>query len=659
MLLLCSAAQESPAQSGIVMERDSFGYLDAIRAAKINLDSGVTILRHLIERGRSTENNQLIFLGYFGLGAVYSNKGDYTQSRNNYYMALSYGIKGQFPHSNICRVLNNVGNMYLMQGNYKEAAFYCFRAAKLAEPHANNDTRVADQLVRIYNNIATSLLYMKEYDRVLYYLDRAEAIAKRIQHYILLPSIYNNKGLMYKHTGDPKNSWDYYKKALALAQKYRHYQEEHVALRGMADQQISRKHYEQAIPYLEEAAGIRGVLHPSYTARTLNMLGHVYFLQGDYKRAGASLHAALAKANEAQSLDCMLETHRQLAWLYAKTGDHTQAFENMNIAYTLNDSLLNKTKVETVSQIEVKYRTAQKDKEIVQNQLFINNQKRKLYQQNTWIWISSLGLLLLTSTSLFLFVLYRNNRHKQSIQEQQIRGMKQAQQIIHLKSVMEGEEKERTRIARELHDGIGGLLAAVKMNFSSLEEHCTPVLPASEKKEILKKFANITDIIDETGGEIRKTAHNLMPDILEKHGLTEALQLYCEKINGNNSLYLRLDIRGNPDHIPEAVRLPVYRIIQELILNILKHAHATNAMVRLTTINTDLLEILIRDNGRGFDPLASRSGIGLRNIQSRVQMLHGDLSVDSSIETGTTVQISINFRNFKDTLSYEHPDSHR
>jgi len=638
--------------------RPAYTYPEVLDIARNNIDSGISALWNIIRDGSQSGNINLLFQGYFGLGAAYSTKGEYDKARGYFHRALIYSVKTLDPTTNTCRVLNNIGNACLWQGNYREAAAYCFKAAMLAERGADRDTMLADQLIRIYNNIATSLLYMHEYRKALYYVRKAETLALRLRHYIRLPSILNNKAMICYSTNAPEQAWAYYNKALTLAKAHHHFQEEYVALYGLATYMTDHHQSRQAISYLEAATRIRGALNPSYKARTFSALGNIYLMQQDYARAEYYLLLALEKGQLARALDCILQAHRQLAVLGAQTRNYARAFEHMQAAYLLNDSLLNSEKTEAVSRLEVKYRTVQKDKELAQKQLFINDQKRKLYQQNTWIWISSLGILLLTSTSLFLFVLYRNNRHKQSLQEERIRGMEQEQEIQHLKAIMEGEEQERARIARELHDGIGGMLAAIKMNFSSLQQQCAPVLAGTGNGGNLERFAKIFDMLNETGSEIRETAHNLMPDILARHGLTEALQLYCDKINAGNRLYLKLRLQGQPGQLPEPLRLPVYRIVQELVQNILKHAEATNALIRLMQ-DADRLRILIRDNGKGFDAAAPVvSGMGLENIRSRVQTLRGEMTVESTPETGTTVQITIDLRNFKDPPSHEHSDSH-
>src|SRR5690606_7365869 len=140
-----------------------------------------------------------------------------------------------------------------------------------------------------------------------------------------------------------------------------------------------------------------------------------------------------------------------------------------------------------------------------------------LGRKNTWIWITSLSILLLGIT---IILLYRNNRHKQYLQEEKIRVLMQEQEIKLLKAMMTGEEKERTRLGRGWHDGVGGLLSAIKINLSTMRIH-NQTLAETEH------FRNVLELVDEATGELRKTAHNLMPEVLLKGGITEAVNNFC------------------------------------------------------------------------------------------------------------------------------------
>jgi signal transduction histidine kinase len=202
--------------------------------------------------------------------------------------------------------------------------------------------------------------------------------------------------------------------------------------------------------------------------------------------------------------------------------------------------------------------------------------------------------------------------------------------------MMEGEEKERTRISRELHDGIGGMLTGVKMNIKSVQKQ-------HDRSTIQEELKNVMYMLHAMGTEIHKTAHNLMPDILLKHSFQEALHLYCEQLETGDGLKINLQFHGALGQLDKRIELPLYRIVQELIQNIIKHAAASQAAIQIKN-NGDFLYISVEDNGVGFDHSKPNSGLGLRNIEARIHALSGFFSIESTLGMGTIVYIEIDLK---------------
>lgn len=293
----------------------------------------------------------------------------------------------------------------------------------------------------------------------------------------------------------------------------------------------------------------------------------------------------------------------------------------------------------SLAEWDLKCRTAEKDNKILQSQLQINQQKDKLRNKNSWIAGISAGTLLLAALLVILFAFYRISRHKHSLQSKQMSLLRQQQEIEQLKAMMEGEEKERARIARELHDGIGGMLAALKMNISNIHE--------KQKNDADKAQLNkALNMLSDTSSEVRKTAHNLLPDILTRHRLEEALLIYCENINISNALQVQFQFHAQTDDLDKSIELILYRITQELLQNILKHAHATMAWLMIKQLNNKL-SIIVEDNGIGFNPEDKTNTFGLLNLQHRISALQGSIDIQSSAERGTTVHVEFDLEQLK------------
>jgi signal transduction histidine kinase len=199
---------------------------------------------------------------------------------------------------------------------------------------------------------------------------------------------------------------------------------------------------------------------------------------------------------------------------------------------------------------------------------------------------------------------------------------------------MQGEERERSRIAKDLHDGVAGMLAAVKMHFSSISLSLGGVLQTEGYQQGIR-------LLDEASQEVRKTSHNLMPEVLLRHGLDEALRRYCGSINNSSKLVMQYDSFGESGRFVDSFELSVYRIVQELLNNIVKHSGASESIVQLS-FQPGFLSITIEDNGIGLSKGSLvKDGMGLHSLRSRIQAINGKIELDS--DTGSGVNAYLEF----------------
>ena len=206
-------------------------------------------------------------------------------------------------------------------------------------------------------------------------------------------------------------------------------------------------------------------------------------------------------------------------------------------------------------------------------------------------------------------------------------SMQQEKEIQLLQAVMQGEEKERSRIAKDLHDGVAGMLAAVKMHFKSIAMHVGGVLKTEGYQQGIQ-------LLDEASQEVRKTSHNLMPEVLLQHGLDEAVRRYCNNVTNSSKLMVQYYPIGEIGRFIDSFELSVYRIVQELLNNIVKHSKASEAIVQITH-QSGLLSITIEDNGIGLPKEGQqKDGIGLKSLQSRVKAMNGKIEFDSTSGQG-------------------------
>lgn len=531
----------------------------------------------------------------------------------------------------------SLGYINLVKGLNAEAMDYYYKAVQGAEKNAHPTT-----LAALYVNISSNWPDYWPMETALMYLDKAETISRPYNFKEMTANININRGYLWMRK-DARKAITYYKVALSIAREHGLTNTEYLALTNIGGALSSLDKNAEGLQYLKAAQTLKGTISLNYQLLSLNIIGNIYKRLKDYKQAETYLLKALKLAEDNKVNAYLVDNQGLLAELYASQGNFEKAYDYQRSYSTLKDSLQNERMQLNLNQLEVKYRTAQKDKENALNQLKIKEQEAYLRKKNIWIGGISAGALFL---SILLLTIYRANRHKRNAQDKQIQFLQQEQEALlqqqevlkrekeidQLKALIRGEEKERNRLSRELHDGIGGMLSAINMNLNAIQKRHTHVPE-------MKDLNAISQMLDNTSTSLRNAAHNLMPDVLLRHSLKEALLLYCEQISAHSTLQIDIQCYGNLDLPDKSKLLAIYRIIQELIQNIIKHAQATNAAIQVME-HENKLSITVEDNGIGFNRDVNSSGYGLRNLDYRIKALQGDISVTSRENIGTTVCIS-------------------
>lgn len=362
-------------------------------------------------------------------------------------------------------------------------------------------------------------------------------------------------------------------------------------------------------------------------AEPLMQIGYIYLQQKNYGQAEKYVKMGLEIA-EADSIQVfMKEGYGTLSDIYAATGNYPQAYDLLQKYNELKDTLQNEDRKKFVLDLEKKYETEKKETQVRLQKLEIARRKSINH-----------GLLTLTvSIIVILILVYRNFRHRNRLQKEKILKLETEKQLSAAEAVLKGEEQERTRLAKDLHDGLGGLLSGIKYSFTSMKDN---LIMTPENAQV---FERSLDMLDTSIQEMRRVAHNLMPESILRFGLHTALSDFCSSVNETGILKVNYLSFGLEDaRLNYTTSVSVYRIIQELVNNILKHAQAKNALVQIT-VSDGLLLIDVEDDGKGFDAelLSSQKGIGWSNIQSRIDYLNGKLDLKSNPGEGTIVHIEI------------------
>jgi signal transduction histidine kinase len=276
---------------------------------------------------------------------------------------------------------------------------------------------------------------------------------------------------------------------------------------------------------------------------------------------------------------------------------------------------------------EARFNASQREQKIVLQQAQIS--------QRNW----QIGLLVISLIAASLiFILWVNNLNKKrQLHQRLIEQLEQEKQLLSTKALLRGQEEERSRMARDLHDGLGGMLSGIKLTLGAMKGNM--VLTA----ENARLFSGALQKLDQTISEMRRVAHSMMPEALLRLGLGQALSDYCDGLSENSeALTINYQQFGMEERLPNDTEIVVYRIVQELLTNVLKHSEASEVLIQLMRQDNMLL-LTVEDNGRGFDAanILQYKGSGLNNIQSRVSYLHGTMDIKSEPGKGSSFHIEI------------------
>ncbi len=591
-----------------------------------NIDNAKSILFQCIYHSHKLKYHNGLASAYNHLGVIYGIDRNVDTALLSFYKALFYTTLEPGLLILKANIYNNIGSLYFNISQFDSACFYLYRAVNLVE-QKKLPQKLYDKDDRIYYDLASYWLKFGEYNKAQHFLNKSKEIASLRKDSARLHqlSILTATAYYFKHSYD--TALLLFKKALEYPQVDT--SEKLGLIASLGATYLNKLEPEKALPYCDSAyqmakrQGKEDIILRAYLR-----LGQTYFMLGRYNGLEGLFTEVIRLATKLKMSDELELSYQYLAAINDKKG-------NYKAASILRDSLValwrekygaEKTKI--IGQVDAQYRVAEKEKQLLQKQLQLNQQRNQLKEKNLWIGgITASSLLLLT----LLGSMYRGNKRRRRMHEQQLQVLQHQQQIAQLQAVMHGEEQERTRLARELHDGVGGMLAAIKMNLST--DH-------NGEGSQQARLDSVMLMVEKTAKEVWKTAHNLMPDILNQYSFPEALAMYRDTINSGKDLQIDLQFHTEWQQLNASFELSLYRVLQELIQNIVKHAHATHVMIQFR--KDELLHITVDDDGVGFDINNIKPGLGLKNIHSRVAAFNGIVSIESIPGKGTICYIEVN-----------------
>lgn len=486
----------------------------------------------------------------------------------------------------------NLATIYAFLNDNNKALYYSKEAIKGAEKL--NDK---SKLVIAINQEMSVHIALKNFDSVLTPLRRNIALAHSLQHYYAEGKAHH---LLGKYFSEGKQMFDSSienkKRALTLMQKI-------------------RNQYE--ITSLTED------------------IGFDYLQKGAYNDAKYYLTQSISLAKQFGLDQIKQYGLENMVLVEEKLGNIPAAYQYLKEYTTLKDSLEIRSNKNYLFELEAKYQNANKELQIAQLESEKKIHELALKQNKIWNYI-----LIAASITLFIIgsLTYRNHKHKQTLQQQRIIELETQQQLAATEAILKGEEQERTRLAKDLHDGLGGMLSGIKYTMSHMKQN---LIMTPENQQA---FERSLDMLDSSINEMRRVAHNMMPEVLLKFGLDAALHDLCQQTNETGAIELKYQSIGIKNKtFEQTTAIHIYRIVQELINNILKHANAQQAIVQISN-DENTIHITVEDNGKGMPENKQQfsKGIGWNNIYSRVDYLKGKVDIQSAPGKGTSVHIELN-----------------
>lgn len=555
------------------------------------------------------------------IGNIYFHQSDYAKALENYYLSLELR-KNIDDTKGIADCYINIGSVYNNIAEYEKALDSYLKSLKLFES-LNNKEGIAGA----YTNIGCFYLDRKEYNKSLENHIASSKLFEQINNKQGISLAYSNIGLTYFLLKEYDKALENNLKSLKVAQEINNQRGFAECYNNIGNIYGAKKEYINALSSYTSAFKIFSQIGDIKNKAWLCFsIAGIYQEQNNEIEAEHWLFDGLTLAKKVGNPEMLQGFYKSLFELYEKKVDQSQAYKFHKLYSAYKDTIFNNSNNRLIAEMQAKYETDRKEKELKIKSQELREQEILLSKNRTLLTLISVGALLIIVLGWFIFYRYRINIQLKNKSETLKQQKQNAQAII------EAQEQERKRIAQDLHDGMGGSLAAIKVELMHIQSSRSD-LPVLDK---------VISGLGDACNDVRTISHNLTPLSFMNRTYIESVRDLIERFSIPGKMNITFDYfpAEGLNSLPGNIKINSYRIIQELLNNISKHANATRVELGIS-IHKDELCIIVEDNGKGFDPGTDTKGIGLINIKSRLDIDNGKLTIDSKINRGTTFNISI------------------
>lgn len=579
------------------------------------IDNALTHLRQAYAQPASVERDSVVMHNGNYLAEAYSG-GNEELARQYIDTIKDVALRSEWPKA-MGLYYRALGKLYDRRGNFREALEYYTQAIDAFKAAGDRSAYL------VYTTILKAFVLNNNglTDDCRLLLEEIQPLAEALENKNYLAWILDNYG---DHSFYPAYGRIDYRQALE------HYKEVEAILPGvtnmmiiadnahglagcylrLGEEQLAATYQEKALAIAKEH-GLHSVIFAVY-----GYMADVYEGKGEFDKAIENRLLSLDYARQTDWIEMEARAQSNIAYTYKAAGEFEKALHHFEILHTIEDSLSRYDVQARYGELEAKYQAGQKDLEI-----------EALKLRNLRLMRNVLILVLLGGLLFLAYYLWVNRKlRQQNVDLQRKNAEIQA-------ALIQGQNQERRRMSLELHDNINAKIAATKWMLETLQSEDRP---ENEQNLITTLINSVTEIYE----DVRFISHNLVPKDVATRSLDEIFEQLVDNLNHNQRIHFTLATTGTPPGLDEVVKMHAYSVVMELVNNVMRHSGSENATISLTCDNQSLV-ISVHDDGRGFDPDAAHSGMGLKNVRGRAQSLHGSMHAQPAEDRGTVITVTL------------------
>lgn len=580
-----------------IAEANAYNNIGNIHYRQSLFDSAMQHYKEAETRYTKIKLNKSLARSQINIGLIHFELGNYSNALDHYFKALKVYQSDSSYLIGKGALLNNIGNVYFHLFNYDKAYSYYNKSIEI-NLRTNDQRRLCSNLLMASRTTRETKKYKNSHQLI----DSAIIVSEKLADHVLIFECLLSKASIFIAEGEPDNASETLSKCEKLMLEV-------------------KNNVLQSEFHLIEAA--------------------VLMLKEQYLKANYSLVVALKKARTAKSANLMALIQRKLFSVNMRLQNYETAGQNVSAYLKYSDSLINENVLQVINS-QQKYEDEKINKELVSYKY--RNDKLANDAERNEIWLIVVLILMIALIAFSVLWYFYNlsekrsmaliNKVNEEIHHEKIQNLSKNHELEYIKAKFEGEEKERSRIAKELHDGIGGTIGVIRLMLTDIGG-----------KNVANEINSVMSMLDNAYEEVRSISRDLSPLAIRKKSFLKLIKNFIFNLGAKAEIKVNL-IAYPPEKINELeedLKIDIYRISQELMTNVVKHSKADEITFQFI-VHEDYINLLFEDNGSGFSPSEDETGIGLLNIESRIKAMCGNIDIDTQPEAGTLVNINIPYK---------------